>query len=89
MCNVLFWRDANTFAMQTSHASKPAMHAPFGNLVAFGDPLWYQGWHTPYYNESHVKLRQFVRSWVDEHITPFCHEWFVVNSAIELAMRFA
>jgi hypothetical protein len=33
------------------------------------------GWHSPYYNESHVRLRAYVRSWVDKHITPNCHEW--------------
>ena len=36
---------------------------------------WYQGWRSPYYNESHVTLRAYVRAWVDQHIAPNCHEW--------------
>jgi hypothetical protein len=39
------------------------------------DPTWYQGWHSPYYNASHVALRAFVRQWVDQHIMPNCDEW--------------
>lgn len=31
--------------------------------------------HSPYYNESHIKLRKAVREFVDKEITPFCHEW--------------
>eukprot|EP00455_Lapot_gusevi_P041975 TRINITY_DN492_c0_g1_i2.p2 TRINITY_DN492_c0_g1~~TRINITY_DN492_c0_g1_i2.p2 ORF type:complete len:445 (+),score=194.37 TRINITY_DN492_c0_g1_i2:104-1438(+) len=58
-----------------SASEKKQQFAPFGALVPFGDPSWYQGWHSPYYNESHVQLRAFVRKWVDEHIMPYCHDW--------------
>lgn len=30
---------------------------------------------SPYYNESHRKLRKFVRDFVEKEIMPFCHEW--------------
>eukprot|EP00455_Lapot_gusevi_P041972 TRINITY_DN492_c0_g1_i1.p1 TRINITY_DN492_c0_g1~~TRINITY_DN492_c0_g1_i1.p1 ORF type:complete len:461 (+),score=209.55 TRINITY_DN492_c0_g1_i1:75-1385(+) len=50
-------------------------NAPFGSLVPYGDPTWYQGWHSPYYNKSHVELRAYVRKWVEENITPYAHEW--------------
>ena len=43
--------------------------------IANSDPNWYQGWHSPYYNKTHVELRAYTRSWVDKHIAPFCHEW--------------
>jgi hypothetical protein len=26
------------------------LFAPFGSLTPYGDPTWYQGWHSPYYN---------------------------------------
>ena len=41
----------------------------------FADPLWYTRKDSPYYNESHVRLRREVRDYVDRHIAPFCHEW--------------
>ena len=44
-------------------------------VFANSDPNWYQGWHSPYYNKTHVELRAYTRTWVDKHIAPFCHEW--------------
>ena len=41
----------------------------------FADPLWYTRRDSPYYNESHNRLRDAVRKYVDEHISPFCEEW--------------
>lgn len=29
----------------------------FGELIPYGDPNWYQGWNSTYYNESHHKFR--------------------------------
>ncbi|KAI8986413.1 acyl-CoA dehydrogenase/oxidase [Pilobolus umbonatus] len=49
--------------------------APFGDGIPYGDPSWYQDWNSPHYNESHIKLRQIVRTWIDEEVMPFCHEW--------------
>ncbi|KAJ3216900.1 hypothetical protein HDU67_008807 [Dinochytrium kinnereticum] len=36
---------------------------------------WYQGWQSPYYNDTHRRLRAWVRQIVDTKITPYCHEW--------------
>ena len=55
----------------------------FGEGIPFGDPSWYQvinkdskkAFNSPYYNESHRKLRRFMRSFVDKELMPFCHEW--------------
>ncbi|KAJ3006110.1 hypothetical protein HKX48_000300 [Thoreauomyces humboldtii] len=47
----------------------------FGDLVPFADPSWYQDWASPYYNESHRRLRAEVRAFVEKEIMPFCHEW--------------
>ncbi|KAL2753204.1 hypothetical protein ACRALDRAFT_1065447 [Sodiomyces alcalophilus JCM 7366] len=48
---------------------------PFGSLIPFADPSWYQAHHSPYYNETHAALRAEVRAWVDEEIEPFVTEW--------------
>jgi alkylation response protein AidB-like acyl-CoA dehydrogenase len=47
----------------------------YGELVPYGDPAAYQGWHSPYYNDSHRKFRNALREWVDAEITPYCMEW--------------
>ena len=49
----------------------------FGDGRPFGDPSWYQRWHTPYYKESHERLRAEVREWVSTEIEPNCFEWVV------------
>ncbi|KAJ3417081.1 hypothetical protein HDV05_006940 [Chytridiales sp. JEL 0842] len=48
---------------------------PFGKLVAFGDPAWYQDWKSPYYNDSHRRLRAWARQLVETELMPFCYEW--------------
>ncbi|KAJ3289504.1 hypothetical protein HDU76_007521, partial [Blyttiomyces sp. JEL0837] len=47
----------------------------FGDLVPFGDPYWYQDWSSPFYKESHRRLRSYVRNFVEKEVMPFCYEW--------------
>ncbi|KAI9294847.1 acyl-CoA dehydrogenase NM domain-like protein [Neoconidiobolus thromboides FSU 785] len=61
---------------KANHLSENA----FGDMVPFGDPSWYQDWNSPYYNESHRKLRKAVREFVDREIMPNVHEWAEANS---------
>eukprot|EP00743_Colponemidia_sp_Colp-15_P000779 GILK01000860.1.p1 GENE.GILK01000860.1~~GILK01000860.1.p1 ORF type:complete len:565 (+),score=65.12 GILK01000860.1:52-1695(+) len=47
----------------------------FGEGIPYGDPNWYQDWNSPYYTDSHRRLRAAVRQFVEKELTPFCHEW--------------
>jgi len=47
----------------------------FGDTNPFGDPAWYQGMNSPFYNDSHKAWRAKVRKFVDEEITDNCFEW--------------
>ncbi|KAG0141976.1 hypothetical protein CROQUDRAFT_663125 [Cronartium quercuum f. sp. fusiforme G11] len=50
--------------------------APYGNLeTAFAEPSWYNGLPSPYYNESHIRLREAVRKWTETHLVDSAHEW--------------
>ncbi|KAI9259106.1 acyl-CoA dehydrogenase/oxidase [Helicostylum pulchrum] len=49
--------------------------AKFGEGIPYGDPNWYQDWNSPYYKESHIKLRKEIRQFIDTEVMPFCHEW--------------
>lgn len=41
----------------------------------FAEPLWYYRDSSPYYDESHKKLRQFVRDYVENDLMPHAEEW--------------
>ncbi|ODA79100.1 hypothetical protein RJ55_04691 [Drechmeria coniospora] len=63
-------------------ASAPASHGgsdeplePFGHQIPFADPSWYQGYFSPYFNETHAALRTEVRQWVETEIEPYVTEW--------------
>ncbi|KAJ3073471.1 hypothetical protein HDU98_001457 [Podochytrium sp. JEL0797] len=49
--------------------------AQFGTMVAFADPAWYQNWASPYYKESHQRLRAWIRDIVDTQLMPHIYEW--------------
>ncbi|ODV91331.1 hypothetical protein CANCADRAFT_122631 [Tortispora caseinolytica NRRL Y-17796] len=48
---------------------------PFGEQVPYGDPFWYTGARSPYYNETHAALRKEVRDYVEECLEPYVDEW--------------
>jgi alkylation response protein AidB-like acyl-CoA dehydrogenase len=52
-----------------------ANNKPFGDMVPYGDPSWYQDWFSPYYNDSHRKFRAAMREFVEKEIMPYCNEW--------------
>ncbi|CEP09878.1 hypothetical protein [Parasitella parasitica] len=47
----------------------------FGDGCPYGDPMWYQDWHSPFYNDSHRAVRKFVREFVEKEIMPNCYDW--------------
>ncbi|KAJ5365519.1 acyl-CoA dehydrogenase [Penicillium concentricum] len=42
----------------------------FGSTVPFAEPAWARGCPSPYYNDSHRRLRAAMRTWVDENLMP-------------------
>lgn len=53
----------------------PQKTETFGNLGPWSEPSWYSSLASPYYNDSHKKLRNAVRAYVDDHIKPYMLEW--------------
>ncbi|KAI1374310.1 acyl-CoA dehydrogenase [Hypoxylon crocopeplum] len=47
----------------------------FGSNTPFAEPLWYSRPGNPHYSDSHRKLREEIRRYVDTEIEPFCSEW--------------
>ena len=47
----------------------------FGDMIPFGDPAWYQRFNSPYYQDSHVAFRDYVRNFVETEIVPDLEDW--------------
>ncbi|ODQ52354.1 acyl-CoA dehydrogenase NM domain-like protein [Saitoella complicata NRRL Y-17804] len=63
------------------------MEKTFGDLVPFADPPWYQAIKSPYYNESHARLRAAVRQYVEKELRPHAEEWEVEGKIPDEAFK--
>ncbi|EGX97248.1 acyl-CoA dehydrogenase [Cordyceps militaris CM01] len=43
--------------------------------IPWSEPAWYSSLRSPYYNESHRKLRDNIRRYIDENVLPHSFEW--------------
>ncbi|KAH8702991.1 acyl-CoA dehydrogenase/oxidase [Phaeosphaeriaceae sp. PMI808] len=59
----------------------------FGDIVPYADPSWYQTYHSPYFNETHVALREEIREWVEEKLMPNVNEWDEAKSVPDEIFR--
>jgi alkylation response protein AidB-like acyl-CoA dehydrogenase len=57
----------------------------FGDLSPWAEPAWYSSLASPYYNDSHKRLRNALRAYVDENIKPYMLEWEESGEAPEQA----
>ena len=60
---------------ESATANTDDVEGPFGDLVPFGDPYWYADWGSPYYNDSHRRVRKAMRDFTEKEIMPYCYEW--------------
>lgn len=56
-------------------SEKGSREESFGNPAPFAEPAWYNSLASPYYGESHRRLRDYARKVLDEHIVPHLEEW--------------
>jgi len=47
----------------------------YGDGNAFSDPAWYQSYNSPYYNDTHKKIRKIFREFTEEHLMSNVHDW--------------
>ncbi|KAI4137731.1 MAG: hypothetical protein LQ341_005010 [Variospora aurantia] len=57
-----------------AHEASESMD-PYGALIPYADPSWYQSYHSPYFKLTHAALREEVRKWVEAEIEPNVSEW--------------
>ena len=54
---------------------QPQKKETFGNLGPWAEPSWYSSLASPYYNDSHRRLRNALRQYIDENVKPYMLEW--------------
>lgn len=47
----------------------------FGDLSPWAEPAWYNTLSSPYYNDSHRRVRDMARAYIDERVLPNEAEW--------------
>lgn len=45
------------------------------DVVGWGEPSHLVRYHSPYYNESHIKWRMHIRKWCEEKLAPNLPQW--------------
>ncbi|KAG8163145.1 hypothetical protein KVR01_007623 [Diaporthe batatas] len=46
-----------------------------GSILPFAEPAWARGCPSPYYGDSHRRLREAMRSWVEKNLSPNIQGW--------------
>lgn len=57
------------------------------NLGPWSEPPWSHGIASPYYNDSHRKLRDALRAYINENILPYSLDWEAKGEAPRYAAR--
>src|ERR1700743_365514 len=51
------------------------LNKPFGSILPWAEPSWYNGRPSPYYKESHKRLRDTMRKWTEDNFMGHSEEW--------------
>lgn len=51
------------------------------NLAPWSEPAWHHSIKSPYYNDSHRGLRDYLRAYYDEKILPYALDWEAAGEA--------
>ena len=66
-----------SFAIESNSSPK----STFGEVTPWAEPAWYNSLASPYYNESHKRLRAAIRKYIDERIEPYHLDWEAAGEA--------
>lgn len=47
----------------------------FGSKLPYAEAPWARGCPSPYYNDSHRRLRQAMRDWTEKYLIPNAQAW--------------
>ncbi|GME60606.1 acyl-dehydrogenase [Neofusicoccum parvum] len=60
---------------------------PSSSLAPWSEPAWHHALQSPYYTDSHRRLRDYIRAYYDERILPYALEWEAAGGAPRDAAR--
>ncbi|GAA5958409.1 hypothetical protein JCM8115_002457 [Rhodotorula mucilaginosa] len=58
----------------------------FGSRIPFAEPADLRGLPSPYYNESHDRLRKAAREWAEKHVLDVAYEWEEETKVVDPAV---
>ncbi|BGP19078.1 hypothetical protein JCM10213v2_007165 [Rhodosporidiobolus nylandii] len=58
----------------------------FGSETPWAEPAFYRGLPSPYYNESHERLRKAAREWTEKHLMDVPYEWEEETKVVDPAV---
>ncbi|KAH6642758.1 acyl-CoA dehydrogenase [Boeremia exigua] len=61
----------------SSKSNKEPDQWTFGSRIPYAENSWAAGAPSPYYNDSHRRLRKALRTWMENKIIPHVSEWEV------------
>lgn len=59
----------------------------FGEQLPFCEPYWYQGFHSPYYTDSHRAFRAKVREFCEKEVRPNVDKWIASPDGYPLSLH--
>ena len=62
-------------AHRTVHQGDKGQKDAFGSLLPWSEPSWTNSLSSPFYNDSHRRLRDALRSYIDAYVLPDSLEW--------------
>ncbi|GAA5825945.1 hypothetical protein JCM11251_000063 [Rhodosporidiobolus azoricus] len=62
------------------------MQRSFGSSTPWAEPAYYRGLPSPYYKDSHDKLRQAAREWTDKYLMSVPFEWEEETKTVDPAV---
>merc|ERR1711871_834386 len=66
----------DTFRPGSMEVGPAGATAPYGEMIPYGDPSWYQNWFTPYdITPGHLQVRAEMRAWVEAEVIPNVARW--------------
>lgn len=54
---------------------------PSHRACSWSEPAWYNSLESPYYNDTHRQLRQYIRTYIDNNVLPHALEWEAAGEA--------
>lgn len=60
---------------------------PYGDQAPGCEPIWYQGFPSPFYGQTHIDFRHKTRTFMDAEVRPFLEDWLAQGKTYPLELH--